>query len=246
LIDTKKRITPSEEIVPLGESVNFCVLIRHLDRYEIHNPIGSPKESKGSSVALFAVLKKNPTECGCISQIPTLLARTRSLAAGKIFIPKNSWNPIFLTNSICNPSPFDARLGHFERHARHTAAFKLPFPPVTMANSIASPEATDAFIIVSGIISILFAIFQFKLVSRISLTGAPGGGHSETLVSGVNIDTSKLIGIYEAIREGADSFLKAEYTMCAYFIVAFGTVVLLLVRISQLPRSADCLLHCFV
>ncbi|MDB9924642.1 V-type H(+)-translocating pyrophosphatase [bacterium] len=96
-----------------------------------------------------------------------------------------------------------------------------------MADSIASPAATDAFIIVSGIIGILFAIFQFKMVSRISLTGAPGGGHQETLVSGVNIDTSKLIGIYEAIREGADSFLKAEYTICAYFIVAFGIVVLL-------------------
>ena len=98
-----------------------------------------------------------------------------------------------------------------------------------MADSIASPAATDAFIIVSSIIGILFALFQFKLVSRISLAGAPGGGNQETLVSGVNIDTSKLIGIYEAIREGADSFLKAEYTICAYFIVAFGIVVLLLV-----------------
>ena len=98
-----------------------------------------------------------------------------------------------------------------------------------MADSIASPAATDAFIIVSSIIGILFALFQFKLVSRISLSGAPGGGNQETLVSGVNIDTSKLIGIYEAIREGADSFLKAEYTICAYFIVAFGIVVLLLV-----------------
>jgi inorganic pyrophosphatase len=98
-----------------------------------------------------------------------------------------------------------------------------------MADSIASPAATDAFIIVSSIIGILFALFQFKLVSRISLTGAPGGGNQETLVSGVNIDTTKLIGIYEAIREGADSFLKAEYTICAYFIVAFGIVVLLLV-----------------
>ena len=98
-----------------------------------------------------------------------------------------------------------------------------------MADSIASPAATDAFIIVSSIIGILFALFQFKLVSRISLTGAPGGGNQETLVSGVNIDTTKLIGIYEAIREGADSFLKAEYTICAYFILAFGIVVLLLV-----------------
>jgi inorganic pyrophosphatase len=98
-----------------------------------------------------------------------------------------------------------------------------------MADSLASAAATDAFIIISAVIGILFAIFQFKLVSRISLTGAPGGGNQETLVSGVNFDTTKLIDIYDAIRQGADSFLKAEYTICAYFIVAFGIVVLLLV-----------------
>ena len=92
-----------------------------------------------------------------------------------------------------------------------------------MSDSLASPAATDAFIIVSGIIGILFAIFQFKLVSRISLTdGAPGGGNQAPLVTTLGVDTSKLVGIYEAIREGADSFLRAEYTICAYFLLAFG------------------------
>ena len=99
-----------------------------------------------------------------------------------------------------------------------------------MSDSLASPAATDAFIIVSGIIGILFAIFQFKLVSRISLTdGAPGGGNQAPLVTTLGVDTSKLVGIYDAIREGADSFLRAEYTICAYFLLAFGLVVLFLV-----------------
>jgi len=98
-----------------------------------------------------------------------------------------------------------------------------------MADSIASAAATDAFIFISGFIGILFAIFQYKQVARISLTDAPGGGNQAPLVTTLGIDTSKLVGIYEAIREGADSFLRAEYTICAYFLLGFGVVVLLLV-----------------
>ena len=98
-----------------------------------------------------------------------------------------------------------------------------------MADSIASAASTDAFIFISGFIGIFFAIFQYKQVARISLTDAPGGGNQAPLVTTLGIDTSKLVGIYEAIREGADSFLRAEYTICAYFLAGFGVVVLLLV-----------------
>jgi len=100
-----------------------------------------------------------------------------------------------------------------------------------MADVLASTGATDGFIIASGVIGILFSLYQFRLVSRISLTDristAPGGGNQAPLVGG--IDTTRLIEIYEAIREGADSFLFAEYTICCYFLVGFGILVLLLV-----------------
>lgn len=39
--------------------------------------------------------------------------------------------------------------------------------------------------------------------------------------------------IYEAIRNGADAFLSAEYTICCIFIVLFGAVVFFLVGIGQ-------------
>lgn len=41
------------------------------------------------------------------------------------------------------------------------------------------------------------------------------------------------IQIYEAIRNGADAFLSAEYTICCIFIVVFGAVVFFLVSVGQ-------------
>ena len=85
-----------------------------------------------------------------------------------------------------------------------------------------SDEGADAFIFITAIIGVIFAWFQYKLVAKVSLTGG-----SNTL-SNSGLDTSKLIVIYDAIRDGADSFLRAEYTICAYFIAAFGIIVLLM------------------
>lgn len=39
--------------------------------------------------------------------------------------------------------------------------------------------------------------------------------------------------IYEAIRNGADAFLSAEYTICCIFVVVFGAVVFFLVGVGQ-------------
>ena len=102
-----------------------------------------------------------------------------------------------------------------------------------MASSIMSDEGADAFIFITAIIGMIFAWFQYKLVARVSLTGG-----SDTL-SNSGLDTSKLIGIYDAIREGADSFLRAEYTICAYFIASFGVVVLLMTSYVEKKFQID-------
>ena len=96
-----------------------------------------------------------------------------------------------------------------------------------------SDEGADAFIFITAIIGMIFAWFQYKLVARVSLTGG-----SDTL-SNSGLDTSKLIGIYDAIREGADSFLRAEYTICAYFIASFGVVVLLMTSYVEKKFQID-------
>ncbi|CAM9889185.1 unnamed protein product, partial [Phaeothamnion confervicola] len=39
--------------------------------------------------------------------------------------------------------------------------------------------------------------------------------------------------IYEAIKNGADAFLNAEYSICCLFVVLFGSVVFFLISIGQ-------------
>uniref|UniRef100_A0A7S2Y359 H(+)-exporting diphosphatase n=1 Tax=Fibrocapsa japonica TaxID=94617 RepID=A0A7S2Y359_9STRA len=84
-------------------------------------------------------------------------------------------------------------------------------------------ETCDYLIVACSLIGILFGIFQFALISSIKVSSQ--GGDQAAL----RTETEKLTTIYEAIRTGAQSFLMAEYTICAVFIVLFGAVVLLLI-----------------
>ena len=107
--------------------------------------------------------------------------------------------------------------------AVHKGKLSQTWPP-TPAN-----PAADAFIILVSFIGIFFALYQFSLVQRVKLVDSSNGsGNGAPLLTSLGIDTTKLMGIYEAIRVGADSFLRAEYTICMYFIGAFGIVVLIL------------------
>lgn len=106
------------------------------------------------------------------------------------------------------------------------------------------------FILVAGITGLLFAFYLFRVVASIRYVAirlpqanrAPllSIGTSQGSVNG-NAEASdsfrlladgesnrKLIEIYDAIREGADSFLFAEYRICLIFIAIFGSLVLLL------------------
>lgn len=88
----------------------------------------------------------------------------------------------------------------------------------------ATPTEVSVFLVVSGIISLLFAVIQFKRVALIEIDGKSNGVNTELL----RPESTKLIVIYNAIRDGADSFLKAEYKVCGIFIVIFGAIVFIL------------------
>uniref|UniRef100_A0A7S4WEQ3 H(+)-exporting diphosphatase n=1 Tax=Ditylum brightwellii TaxID=49249 RepID=A0A7S4WEQ3_9STRA len=83
----------------------------------------------------------------------------------------------------------------------------------------------------SGIIALVWALIQYSLVAKIPVQSNSGVGESAGLVSGSDNEatTRRLIEIYEAIYEGAESFLRAEYTICAYFVVVFGAIIFALV-----------------
>ena len=90
--------------------------------------------------------------------------------------------------------------------------------------------SATAIIISAALLAMLWAAVQFLLVSRIPVK-SEGLSDSTGLVSGSNDEatTRRLIEIYTAIYEGAESFLKAEYTICAWFVLLFGGIILALV-----------------
>ncbi len=76
----------------------------------------------------------------------------------------------------------------------------------------------------------IWALVQFLVISRIPVK-SEGISDSTGLVSGSNDEatTRRLTEIYNAIYEGAESFLRAEYIICAYFIAVFSVIIFVLV-----------------
>jgi len=89
--------------------------------------------------------------------------------------------------------------------------------------------SASGIIILAGFVALVWAFIQFTAISRIEIRA---GSSEETAIVGGSTDeatTNRLIEIYEAIYEGAESFLRAEYRVCFYFIMGFGIVVFVLV-----------------
>jgi len=86
-------------------------------------------------------------------------------------------------------------------------------------------------IFVCGFIGLAFAYYLFSQVSQISLdtqaSSEDGKGLREISDDEKNSD-EELKAIYEVIREGAKSFLWAEYKICFIFLAGFGFLVLVL------------------
>jgi len=100
------------------------------------------------------------------------------------------------------------------------------------AYSMHEAASATGIIFSSGILALLWALLNFLIISRIPIRSLGSGPTDETsLVNGFDQEdkTKRLIEIYEAIYEGAESFLRAEYTVCAYFIIVFSVLVLVLV-----------------
>eukprot|EP00591_Stephanopyxis_turris_P000022 CAMPEP_0195517442 /NCGR_PEP_ID=MMETSP0794_2-20130614/10840_1 /TAXON_ID=515487 /ORGANISM="Stephanopyxis turris, Strain CCMP 815" /LENGTH=824 /DNA_ID=CAMNT_0040646255 /DNA_START=33 /DNA_END=2507 /DNA_ORIENTATION=- len=109
-------------------------------------------------------------------------------------------------------------------------------------------------IIGASIIALAWAFLQFRTISQIpvqsmefhandtlpSVGGSPESETTETYLSfplqGESVQdntTLRLIEIYEAIYEGAESFLRAEYKVCAMFIFFFAIIILVLVGFGK-------------
>jgi len=87
------------------------------------------------------------------------------------------------------------------------------------------------FVVLSGIVGILFAFYQFMLIAKIKVEPGAAGTSLQTFKRMTGEEGSeaskeeKVYEIYTHIREGAKAFLFAEYTVCIIFIVVFGMIV---------------------
>eukprot|EP00536_Pseudo-nitzschia_multiseries_P015391 jgi/Psemu1/327882/estExt_fgenesh1_pg.C_8750007 len=84
----------------------------------------------------------------------------------------------------------------------------------------------------SAIVAMLWAYLQFKVIAKIPVESSAGSGEEEGLAeSGTDhvVATQRLKEIYEAIYEGAESFLRAEYTVCFWFVICFAVLIFVLV-----------------
>lgn len=91
-------------------------------------------------------------------------------------------------------------------------------------------SATTA-IIGAALVALLWALSQFLIIARIPVKSEGGINDSTSLVRGYSDDstTKRLVEIYEAIFEGAESFLRAEYSVCALFVAVFSAVIFFLI-----------------
>lgn len=94
-------------------------------------------------------------------------------------------------------------------------------------------------IVLPGLFALLFAGWQFMQVAKVKLEG------QDSLMENLLLDSkskhgpgSRLIEIYNAIRMGADAFLRAEYRICCIFVVVFGGIVFVLTS-SMTDKKVD-------
>jgi len=108
----------------------------------------------------------------------------------------------------------------------------LTCAPLTIICSFSAKISATTLIFVAGIVALLWALSQFYVISKIPVrSGGESSGESAGLISSGDDEavTKRLNEIYEAIYEGAESFLAAEYRVCFWFVSCFAILIFVLV-----------------
>lgn len=86
-------------------------------------------------------------------------------------------------------------------------------------------------IIGCAILSLLWAALQFLIIARIPVESSPTNEGSALVDKSANDEatTARLNEIYEAIFDGAESFLRAEYKVCTIFVTIFSVIIFFLI-----------------
>uniref|UniRef100_A0A7S1TY83 H(+)-exporting diphosphatase n=1 Tax=Phaeomonas parva TaxID=124430 RepID=A0A7S1TY83_9STRA len=96
-----------------------------------------------------------------------------------------------------------------------------------------SDDFTNGWIAAASCVALAFALIQFVLVSKVQVSNS---STSSTLLNAQALDDRKvhmLSWVSTEIANGAKSFLFAEYSICAVFIVVFGLIIFGLISWGQ-------------
>ena len=94
--------------------------------------------------------------------------------------------------------------------------------------------STSTIILVGGGIALLWAFLQFTFIAATKVSAHASEPDEKSLINrGVESQTAKLKEIYMAISDGAEAFLRAEYSICGIFVAVFAVVVFLLITWGQ-------------
>jgi len=86
--------------------------------------------------------------------------------------------------------------------------------------------SASVVIIGCALLALVWAGLQFLVISRIRVKSASfDEGMSLCNDTDQEATTERLKEIYEAIYDGAESFLRAEYAVCALFVVVFSIII---------------------
>jgi inorganic pyrophosphatase len=103
-----------------------------------------------------------------------------------------------------------------------------------------SDSTTTILLLAFSIIAIVFAYVQYHIITLTKIDNSDEVEVSSPLAKaedGKHVNdkaqTDLLIEIYEAIRLGANAFLKAEYKICMIFCLGFCAVIIVFVSIGQ-------------
>jgi len=85
-------------------------------------------------------------------------------------------------------------------------------------------------IIGAAVLALVWSLLQFLIVARIPVETNATSEETGLVNSGNDAQTtSRLNEIYTAIYEGAESFLRAEYSVCTLFVIVFAVAIFFLV-----------------
>jgi len=94
-------------------------------------------------------------------------------------------------------------------------------------------SGVDGLIVGAGAIGLAFAWFLFTKVASVQVNKAELTESSKINSCMNEAQTDSMEVIYEAIREGADAFLMAEYKICFIFVACFAGVIFFLIGLGQ-------------